>query len=180
MKGVQQTALESTDALILTEPELVGVIFTADCLPVILYDTKHNIGAVIHAGWKGMAGGIIPGTLKRMRDELDCSEADTIAVTGPGIRSCCYQVDTPVFRKMTENYPETLDAFTPDGQDHWRFSLEDAAKAQLITSGVSPLKIETAGLCTCCHEDFYSWRGDGPGTGRIGTFLSVKSLRQSK
>ncbi len=74
---------------------------------------------------------------------------------------------------MTENYPETREAFTPDGRDHWRFSLEEAARRQLIQAGIKPDHIETAGLCTCCHRDFFSWRGDGSDTGRIGTFLSL-------
>ena len=123
--------LDETDALLVTAPGILAVIFTADCLPVILYDPAGKRGAVIHAGWKGMARGIIPSVLSRMVEELGSRKEDILAVTGPAIGSCCYQIDTPVFRIMTENFPETKNAFTPDGRNHWRLSLEKAAVQQL-------------------------------------------------
>ena len=173
LSETQTESLPDTDALILTRPGILGVIFTADCLPVILYDRKNRTGSVIHAGWKGTAGGIVPLTLERMIRELGSRPEDILAVSGPAIGFCCYQVDRPVYDAMVSGWPETENAFTPDEKDHWRLSLETAVKSQLIRAGVKAYKIETAGICTCCHKDFYSWRGDGPKTGRMATFLSL-------
>lgn len=167
--------LKETDALILTDSALLGVIFTADCLPVILYDLKKETGAVIHAGWKGAAGGIVPLSIKKMERELGCSPAQMLAVGGPAIGPCCYQVDRPVFERLTKAYPETSDAFSPDGTKHWRLSLEEAVKLQMISAGICPDRIEMSGLCTSCHKDFFSWRRDGSKTGRIATFLRTRS-----
>ena len=73
--------LDETDALLVTAPGILAVIFTADCLPVILYDPAGKRGAVIHAGWKGMARGIIPSVLSRMVEELGSRKEDILAVT---------------------------------------------------------------------------------------------------
>ncbi len=169
----QKECFPGTDALITRESSLVPVIFTADCLPVVLYDTQKKAAAVIHAGWRGCAGGIVPATLSRMIHELDCKTENILGLCGPAIGACCYQIDTPVFRGITESWPETEKAFEPDGTDHWRFSLEDAVEGQLIQAGVKAEHVEKAGLCTCCHPDFFSWRGDGPETGRMGTFARL-------
>jgi len=169
----RESALQDTDALVLTDPALLGVIFTADCLPVILFDPHRRIGGVIHAGWKGAAAGIVTAALEKIRGETGSPAGEILAVTGPAIGSCCYQVDRPVFDAMTGRFPETGDAFIPDGPDHWRFSLEEAVRRQLLTRGVREEHIETAGICTCCSGEFFSWRGDGPDTGRMATFLTI-------
>ena len=112
-----EDSLPDTDALILRDPGLLGVIFTADCLPVILFDPDKRIAALIHAGWRGVAGGIVVSVLNRLEKELKCRREDIAAACGPAIGSCCYQVDKPVFQAVSGNWPETSGAFRPDGKD---------------------------------------------------------------
>lgn len=166
-------AIQDTDALILTEPGLKGMIFTADCLPLILYDKKQNIGALIHAGWRGASSGIVPITLEKMIKKLGSEVEDILAAAGPAIDSCCYQVDLPVYKAMTETYPETEGAFAPDGTDHWRFSLENAAFRQLYAMGIEEEQCESSGLCSCCNKELSSWRREGAGAGRMASCLCL-------
>jgi len=165
------SALKQTDALILSEKGLGALIFTADCLPLVLVDFHRRIGAVIHAGWRGIAGGIIPSVLLRMCSELNCRIENILAAAGPAVDSCCYQIDRPVFEAITKAFPETEDAFTPDGLEHWRLSLEKAVFLQLTSRGISPDRIEGSGHCTACNKNLSSWRREGASSGRIGTFL---------
>lgn len=171
--AAEEDALARTDALILSEPGLNGMIFTADCLPLVLYDTKRKIGALIHAGWRGAAAGIVIRVLDTMRDELGCHRKNILAAAGPAINACCYQVDRPVYTALTENFPETRGAFTPDGKDHWRFSLEQAVFYQLGAQGISEEQCEGSGLCSGCEEDLFSWRREGSETGRMATCLCL-------
>lgn len=166
-------AVQDTDALILTEPGLQGMIFTADCLPLVLYDRKQNWGALVHAGWRGVRSGIVPTVLKKMIRDLGSELEDILAAAGPAIDSCCYQVDLPVYKAMTEAYPETEAAFTPDGTDHWRLSLENAVFLQLYTMGIKEEHCEGSGLCSCCNTELFSWRREGAGAGRMASCLCL-------
>ena len=169
-------ALPDTDALILAEPGLAVMIFTADCLPLLLYDRRRAVSALIHAGWRGAAGGIVPKVLNRMRDELDCRTEDILAAAGPAIGSCCYQVDLPVYKGMCENFPATDAAFHPDHsngmEEHWRLNLEEAVFLQLEQEGLKREQMEGSGLCSCCSSsDLSSWRREGHVAGRMATFF---------
>lgn len=166
-------AIEDTDALILSEAGLQGMIFTADCLPLILYDRKLQIGALVHAGWRGAASGIVPKVLKKMIKDMGSETKDILAAAGPAIDSCCYQVDSPVYKGITERFPETEAAFTPDGMKHWRLSLEQAVFLQLYSMGIKEEQCESSGLCSCCNTELSSWRREGAGAGRMASCLCL-------
>lgn len=166
-------AFEDCDALILTEPGLQGMIFTADCLPLILYDKKQKIGALIHAGWRGAASGIVPAVLDKMITVRGSGAEDILALAGPAIDACCYQVDLPVYETMTEAFPETGAAFTPDGKNNWRLSLEQAVFQQLYSLGLDKKQCEGSGLCSCCKTELSSWRREGAEAGRMTTCLCL-------
>ncbi len=164
-------AIEAVDALILTERGTQGMIFTADCLPLVLYDRKQWVGSLVHAGWRGAAAGIVPSVLERMVRELGCDAKDIIAAAGPAVDSCCYQVDLPVYRGINEPFPECRAAFTEDGEGHWRLSLEKAVFLQLQMRGVLKENCEGSGLCSACNDELFSYRRDKEKAGRMATCL---------
>jgi len=170
---LKDDAIASRDALILSAAGQGALIFTADCLPLVLVDTGLKAGAVIHAGWRGIAGGIVPKVLERMCGELGSKKEDIHAAAGPAIDSCCYQIDRPVYDAVISSFPETEPAFSPDGDDHWRFSLEKAVFLQLEHRGIGRDRMEGSGLCTACSGTLSSWRREGPSSGRMGTFLTL-------
>jgi len=125
------------------------LVFVADCLPVALAGPKGV--AVVHAGWRGLAGGILAAAAGAV-------EATSAAI-GPGIGPCCYGVGE-----------EVLEAFSDlgDGIAKGRMlDLPQVAQRQLARAGVE--RVEFAGLCTSCEEElFFSHRRDEGRTGRQG------------
>jgi YfiH family protein len=133
------------------------VVMVADCLPILVADADGQEVGVIHAGWRGLAAGIIERAVRKFdSDQL-------VAWIGPGIGPCHYEVDEEVRSRF-----ETSVGFT-DGRDrsHWMMDLAAIAEQQLIASGVST--IHKCGICTSCDERFYSHRADN----RAGRFAAI-------
>jgi polyphenol oxidase len=134
------------DGHVVTEPGLAPLVFTADCLPVALYGLGGL--AMVHAGWRGLAGGIIG-------EAAEAVGADRVAI-GPGIGPCCYEVGE-----------EVLAAFAGLGDvaKGRMLDLPEVARRLLAEAGVEG--VESAGLCTSCEAElFFSHRRDHGRTGR--------------
>ena len=91
-----------TDGLIITEKNRPIALRFADCTPLIFYDTKQKIGAISHAGWRGTAQKIGPKTILKMGINFDSNPDDIIAIIGPAIGLCCYEVSDDVRNKLLE------------------------------------------------------------------------------
>jgi polyphenol oxidase len=139
--------LAEVDGHVTTAAGLGLLVLVADCLPVALAGGGRV--AMLHCGWRGLAGGIIEKASRRF-DELP------MAAVGPGIGRCCYEVG-----------PEVLEAFSDlDGvADGRMLDLRAVAQAKLAEAGVAG--VMHVDLCTACHEDlFFSHRRDHGVTGR--------------
>ena len=99
------------DALITREPGVMLVVQTADCIPILLADTKHRAIAAIHSGWRGTAQRIAEKTLGRMQMEFGTRPQDVIAALGPGIRGCCYEVGHDVVKEFSAKFPNAREWF---------------------------------------------------------------------
>lgn len=135
------------DGHVVREPGAAPLVFVADCLPVALYGPGGL--AMVHAGWRGLAGGIIGAAAEAV-------EATSAAI-GPGIGPCCYEVGE-----------EVLNAFGDLGEgigEGRMLDLPELARRKLAQAGVE--NVESAGLCTSCERDlFFSHRRDRGRTGR--------------
>jgi purine-nucleoside/S-methyl-5'-thioadenosine phosphorylase / adenosine deaminase len=135
------------DGHVVRDPGLVPLVFVADCLPVALHGPDGL--AMVHAGWRGLAGGILMAAAKAI-------EATSAAI-GPGIGPCCYEVGD-----------EVLDAFADLGAGIAQgrmLDLPEVARRQLARAGVED--VGSAGLCTSCEPElFFSHRRDHGRTGR--------------
>jgi YfiH family protein len=133
---------------------LAPAVLTADCLPVAI--AGEGAVAVVHAGWRGLAGGVIAEGVRAVR-ELGARGALAAAI-GPGAGGCCYEVGEEVLALFAD-YPQAR----CDGR---RLHLAAVAAAQLRRAGVA--EIHDIGLCTICTagEPFFSHRRDGGITGR--------------
>lgn len=142
----QAAADADVDGHVMRAPGTVGLVFTADCLPVAL--AGPDGAAILHCGWRGLAAGIVAGGAEAVRA--------THAAIGPGIGSCCYEVGEEVRGAF---------AGLGDGVAPGRMlDLTEVARRLLLEAGVE--QVESAGLCTRCEEDlFFSHRRDG-GPGR--------------
>jgi hypothetical protein len=137
----------------------VVAVRTADCIPVLLVDTRLRAVAAVHAGWRGTVQRISALTVGAMTSRFGSRPRDLAAAIGPGIEPCCYEVG----EEVAVQFPERTNF-----EGRTRVDLPEANRRQLIAVGLSQERIYTAGLCTCCSgEEFYSWRREHTRSGRM-------------
>lgn len=166
------------DALLTKVPGIALGVFTADCLPIFLYDPEKKAIGIVHAGWRGTAAGVATRALERMKEVFQSRGRDIKAALGPCIGPCCYEVDGPV-KKAFEEAGFAWDIISsPQGEGKWFLNLPRANSMQLERAGISPQNLETLNLCTSCRaEEFYSYRGGDRARGRQLNFIVLKSAR---
>lgn len=157
------SGVEEADGAIARAPGVVSAVLTADCLPVALALDDGSAVAVVHAGWRGLARGIVERGVSRLGEP-----ARIVAWIGPAICAACYEVDAPVRDSF---YGDDHAHFQPTRPGHWQFDLAGAAAARLRRAGVA--RVSPSGLCTACDPRFYSHRRDGR-TGRIATLAWIE------
>ncbi len=158
----------------------VGVaIVTADCVPILIADRDSGVVAAVHAGWRGLARGVI-GSSVSVLTELGAAPSRLIAVVGPYIGLCCYEVDEPVLSAFPRRFDSLMKSATRATRaGHARLDLGVLARAELVGGGLSLARIGSfAGLCTFCDpERFHSYRRDGARAGRMLHFVRTPGPR---
>jgi len=159
------------DAAIAAEPGLVLGIQTADCLPLLLVDPRHESVAAVHAGWRGTAAGVTRQAVRALVAR-GSRPRELLAALGPGIGPCCYEVGE-----------ELRDAFGPEGAEFFRpgrngrphLDLRAANLRQLLDEGLEPEAIHQIPDCTRCRPELYhSFRREGRGGGRMISFVGYR------
>jgi YfiH family protein len=163
------------DGIITNKPGIAIGIKTADCVPIFLVDrVKHIIGA-IHAGWKGTSLNIAAKAICVLVKRFESKTEDIIAIIGPSIGPCCYEVDEAVWTTMEEDPDRDLFFKESRKAKRWMLDLPKANQQQLLRTGISPGNVISAGICTSCHkETFFSHRGEGNKTGRQLNFIMLQ------
>lgn len=188
------------DALITREPGVLLVVQTADCIPILLADTKNRAIAAIHSGWRGTAQRIAEKTLGRMQMEFGTRPQDVVAALGPGIGGCCYEVGHEVVKQFAAKFPQAREWFAGpfdvlengDNDSNWlpwltmrppghapppprvQLDLIAANRAILASAGIAPDKIQSSGFCTSCRSDlFFSYRRERT-TGRMMAAIAIR------
>lgn len=165
------TELPQADAIWTDKAEQVLTILTADCLPILLCDAKGQWVAAIHAGWRGLAAGIIPRCLKH----LPLMNTEVLAWLGPGISAEAYEVDADVRTAFVAQNAEFESAFYDNGE-RWQADLYAIARHQLSTAGV---QVSGGDYCTFSDPElFYSYRRDGQ-TGRMASVIYIRGSEYS-
>ena len=136
-------------------------ILTADCLPILLYHSDGVIAAV-HAGWRGLLNGIIPEAMRFI-------PAAPVAVIGPAIGQCCYEVSDDLANDFSAKSGER---FVDRSKPKPHLDLIGVAVQQLVNAGAG--EVEAAQICTRCHPDLlFSYRRDGS-SGRQMSFIGLR------
>lgn len=169
-----EEAIANADAMITNLPETCLIVLTADCVPVLLYDSVEGVVAAVHAGWQGTMKAITMNTVMKMQEEFGCKAENIIAGIGPSIGPCCYEVtNEDLSEKWRKMYPNNHEIFKKRGErmflDLWKIN-----ELQLLQLGVRSRNIEIAGICTQCNVDeFYSYREEEI-TGRFGSGIVLR------
>ena len=168
-------ALDGYDGFITAVPNIPLLVRVADCVPVILYEPDIKALAVIHAGWKGTAGGIAAKAAGLMAQHYQCDIKNIRAGIGPSIGPCCYEVRQDVAERFRQTMPYSRFLLSEEGLDVFSLDLQEANRLQLIAAGLAPEHIELSWLCTACNSNlFFSHRGE---KGKTGRFALVAGLR---
>lgn len=147
----------------------VCVVLTADCLPVLFCNRQGTRAAAAHAGWRGLAGGVLSATLAA----LDAPPHDVLAWLGPAIEQDAFEVGAEVREQFVARDPANAAAFAPNARGRWQADLYALARLELTRSGVK--HIHGGGFrCHADRERFFSYRRDGK-TGRMATMVWLAS-----
>lgn len=169
---IGKTFYPEADAIILTNKEQAVFLNFADCTPLVAYDKKQNIAAVIHAGWKGTVGKIGAKTILRMQEEFGTNIEDVVVAVGPAISVCCYEVKEDVFNMSMVSVANNQGLYEIRNGKIF-VNLKEINKRQLEEIGVK--HIDICPYCTSCNNDlFFSYRKEGATTNRHSVIVKLE------
>ncbi|MBN8727319.1 MAG: peptidoglycan editing factor PgeF [Xanthomonadales bacterium] len=152
------------DAAVARAPGRVLAILTADCLPVAFAARDGSMVAAAHAGWRGLAAGVLEATLAAMAID----PGQVLAWLGPAIGAASYEVGAEVRDAFLVHDAAAARAFAPTRPGHWRCDLAALARRRLGAAGIAC--VHGGGFDTCTDPRFYSYRRE-PRTGRFATLI---------
>ena len=160
--------LGDADGLVTADPGVVLAVLTADCVPVLLADPAAGVVGAVHAGWRGLAAGVVEAGVAAMVG-LGADPAACVGLVGPAAGGCCYEVGQDVRGAVGSRYPAAV-ATTRDG----RRALDPAAGAAQALRGAGVAQVRVAGECTIdLEERFFSHRRDHGRTGRQAGLIAL-------
>lgn len=177
---------QDADVLVSNDPNVAIAVRAADCVPLLLADSRTGAVAAVHAGWRGTAAGAVTAAVEALSGQFGSRPGDLLAAIGPSIGACCYEVGT-----------ELVDAFAAAGHarhliDRWflappprpgsterpklRLDVAGANRDQLVLAGVPEEHIFACGLCTAMHLDVLtSFRAEKEKAGRMAGVIRCKA-----
>jgi hypothetical protein len=171
------SAPPEADASVTSVPDLACAVLVADCLPVLFCDRSGHRVAAAHAGWRGLAAGVLEATV----DALGVAPASVLAWMGPAIGPERFEVGPEVRAAFVAHDPDAAACFVPHGaaaDERYLCDLFALARRRLARIGVS--QVHGGGLCTASDaERFFSYRRDGR-TGRMAALIWVDGSRATR
>ena len=179
------TLQPEADAVVSSEAGVPVGVITADCVPLLLATGSGAVVAAVHAGWRGLAAGVVEAGIDALRHEAAASGDDStatgsriVAAIGPHIGACCYEVDEPVLEALENRFPYDIQGSLTPSRNSGRALLDLATlvRAELARLDVDPSLVgDVPRSCTRCDAlRFHSYRRDGPRAGRLVHFISAR------
>jgi YfiH family protein len=162
------------DGVVSEEPGVPVGVVTADCLPILLASRSGRAVSALHAGWRGLACGVVAAGVEALRERTGAEEL--VAVIGPHIGVCCYEVDAPVIDALQLHFGRDVEcALRPARPGHAYLDLGALAIRALQRAGLDRGRVGTIpGACTHCDPArFHSHRRDGERAGRQAHFVAA-------
>ncbi|MTI81372.1 MAG: peptidoglycan editing factor PgeF [Firmicutes bacterium] len=171
-----EDAIPGVDALITDKPGVPLTSYYADCVPLFFFDPVNKVVGLAHAGWKGTVQKIGVKTLQKMHKQFGSKPEEILVGIGPSIGPCCYVVDNRVITKLQQAFGYWNELVVSCGEQQWMLDLWESNRRAIMNFGVKEHKISVAKLCTSCHSDiFFSHRASGGCTGRMASFIMLKT-----
>ena len=171
--GPQQGVIEGVDAVMTDVPQLCIGVSTADCIPVLLYDSTHRAVSAVHAGWRGTVLRIVQKAVEAMCHAYGTAPADLQAVIGPGISLDSFEVGDEVYDQFLSVGFDMQPISRREAK--WHIDLPMCNRLQLMEAGVPADHIQMTNICTYQQYDrYFSARRLGIQSGRIYTGILIK------
>ncbi|OGX16291.1 MAG: hypothetical protein A2166_04005 [Omnitrophica WOR_2 bacterium RBG_13_41_10] len=162
-----ESAIADTDALVTDRKNLPLAVFTADCLPIFLYDPQTPAIGLVHAGWRSTQENIVTVAIQLMQEEFNTRVKDLCVGFAPAIRECCYEVE--------EDFKKFFLIGISERNSRYYLDLIRINKKQILDLGLKENNIFDSGICTVCNnKDYFSYRKENEASGRM---MSVMMLR---
>jgi len=177
--GCVGAAAPRADAVVSVLPGVPVGVVTADCVPILVATDAGTAVAAIHAGWRGLACGVVAAAIEALRAESG-GAVRLVAAIGPHIGACCYEVDEPVLAALAPRFGAALDAaLRPARPGHAWLDLGRLAHAALLHAGLSPSALgRVPRACTRCDPvRFHSFRREGASAGRLHHFIAARGAQ---
>ncbi|MGI6074221.1 MAG: peptidoglycan editing factor PgeF [Fermentimonas sp.] len=169
--------LYGVDGVITNIPKLFLCVTTADCVPVIMYDTKNEAIAAVHSGWKGTSGNIVKKAVNMMKDEYGTFPQNLLVGIGPAISMNNYEVGNEVIEIFDQNGFDIKDErlfVKNEKSSKYHIDLKEVVRQELLSMGVHEANIEKSDLCTYDNEElFFSARRQSIHSGRMLTGIMI-------
>lgn len=164
------------DAVITDQPGLPLVIYTADCVPIVLFDPQRPALGLAHAGWRGTVDDVAGATVAAMQARYGTDPAQLLCGLGASIGPCCFEVHDDVAGPVRDRFPDWQDLVASlITNDKYSIDLWQLNVLQLQRAGVPRRNIAVSRLCTACRADlFFSYRRDRRETGRLAMLAALR------
>lgn len=171
-ESVRSMILEGVDGILTSLKGVCIGVSTADCIPVIIYDTACRAACAVHAGWRGTVGLIVQKAVAEMRVAFGSFSENLKAVIGPGISLDSFEVGMEVYNQFAEaGFDMTAIA---KFYDKWHIDLPECNRLQLMAAGIPECNIFVSDIDTFTSGDFFSARRQGINSGRIYTAIVLE------
>lgn len=155
----------------------VGVS-TADCVPVLIADPENPACAAVHAGWRGLASGILGEAVRRLKEASGRDAANRLfAAAGPSARACCYEIGEEAADRLAPLPGAERHLLRGRAPGKWMADLGEFALEELAAAGVPRKNVEVAGPCSICSPSFHSYRREKPLTARQLSFIYILDVQ---
>lgn len=174
-KGLSHALYPECDGLITNTAGVALAVFTADCTPILLWDSVTGAVGAVHAGWRGTAAGIAQKCVEAMVQSYGCDPKNIHAAIGPNIGACCFETDSDVPGAMTAALGEEAAPYITQTGSKYHLDLKAINALFLKRAGVTHIEISTC--CTACEpERFWSHRVTRGNRGSQGAIIICKEV----
>ncbi len=150
-------------------------VFTADCVPIVLWAARAGALALLHAGWRGTLGKIAAAGVSRLEDYWQVRPEEVVVFLGPGVGPCCYDVGDDVARAAEAAFAKKAGQVLIDEGNVRRLDLYRANELAAQEAGVLPENVYRVATCTSCEAElFISARRDGKAAGRLMAVAAIE------
>lgn len=173
-KGLTKLSdIEDTDGLMTNRKDIVLVVFSADCIPILLSDPVQGVIAAIHSGWRGSVKNISGKAVEKMKKEYHSDPKNIYAAIGPSIGACCFEIGEDIVTQFDSDFVRAQ----PNGK--YLVNLKGMVAQRLQKSGIPAENIDISEECTVCQAGkYYSYRAQKDKTGRQAAFIYQRNAHR--